>query len=162
MTGPDPHAALVEHRDRIAAEPRPSRLAEPAPGTGGADTWRVYCHEWVTVHTEAVHPSVLGTRDGAGLTPEAAACRQFFVEHYQDRIRPHHSRIDAQLIGGGGIVQLQLFKPNLRAEFKTRELAEGYVAEQGLDAVVVERNSRADHDLRAYGVRRLPHEERAR
>ena len=122
-----------------------------------ADTWRVYRPEWVTVFAASASDRELCQRPEASLEPEVSQCREHFKATYAGRVRDEDVRVNASVGNAGGIVRLQLYLPNLRAEFITRTLAERHAEREGWgDAVIVERNSAEEHELRAYGVRQLP------
>ena len=153
--------SLSAHRDAVAAEPRPARqdhtsLADEIAAHDDADTWRVYRPEWVNVYAAAVSERELTDRADASLEPEVRQAWAHFEAPYAGRIRPEDARVDLSVGSAGAIARLALHRPNLTAEFITRERAAAWADGQGFDdAVIVERNSRAEHDLKAYGVRRL-------
>jgi hypothetical protein len=145
MSQPDPHAAIVERREQIAAEPRPTRVAEQVDVEESGDLWRVYHYEWVTTY-------VTEDDDGA-----EARIQKYYLDNLAGRVRHE----DWQVVAEGDFpyvaLQVQVRRPNMRAEFKHLPDAEKFVSEQGWEgqASIVQRNSHADHDLRSYGTKRL-------
>ena len=100
------------------------------------DVHRVYVYEWITMFTSR----------------SKEKCEARFEERYRDRVREDDWRIT---VVGDTHYELQLRLPNVTAEWKTAKLAYAYVAEKGwgnVEATVVARNSKADHDLRKYGM----------
>lgn len=145
MTSPDPRAAIVERREKIAAEPRPTQLSDDLSGIATPDLWRVYRHEWVIVYV---------TEDGEGATERVT---NYVGDKLLGRVVADDYRTVVEGEGQYAVLQVQARLPNMRGEFKHREDAHAYVAEQGwLDATIVQRNSPADYELRAYGTKRLP------
>ncbi len=154
MTSPDPRRAIVERREAVAAEPRPTPLAytdlpaHVAAARAQAELHRVYRSEWVTVNT---------AQDAQPVEALTAGLRRYFAEHYQGRVHPQDVRLMVEAGPVENIARLQLLLPTLKAEFKTADLARRYADEQGYDdAVIVARKSEADHKLRNYGVTKLP------
>jgi hypothetical protein len=134
-------------------DPRPVRLspldlsAEVAAVKETDDIFRVYRPEWVIVHT-------IAGDDPADLLDQAHR----HAEHtYAGRVKPEHIWFD--VYNGADThhwVHLHLLKPNLKGEFKTLQLARGYVTEQDwTDAEIVVRNSKRDHEIRSVGVKKL-------
>jgi hypothetical protein len=81
---------------------------------------------------------------------------EFFDAKYAGRVRDIDVRFVPRGLGAYATVQLQLRLPTLKGEFKTEALAIEFAVDQGwTDATVVVRNSKADHDLRNYGVKKL-------
>ncbi len=155
----DPRRAIVERREQVAAEPRPVKLShtdladEVAAARDADDLYRIYRPEWVIVFVAAAD-RIGSDADGHELV---AATAEFFASRYSGRVRDEDVRHTAVGAGPTARVQLQLRLPNLKGEFKTEPLARAFAAEQGWDdATVVARNGKADHELRAYGVKKLP------
>lgn len=143
MNQSDPRAAIVGHREQIASEPRPTRLGEVATNVEAEDLWRVYRPEWLIVYVTEVD-------EGA----EARAA-EVALDRFAGRIRADDCRV--VIDETAKVLQLQVRKPNMRGEFKHLTDASSYVAEQEWDdTTIVQRNSPADHELRAYGTKRLP------
>lgn len=134
----DPRPTPLSHTD-IPAEVKAVRETD--------DVYRVYRDEWVIVYVSTV-PTV-----GTALQN----CQGWFQATYAGRVHPEDVRYEHVGHGPHAMCQLQLRMPTLKAEWKTRELAERYIEAIGFtDAIIVARNSKADHEVRAYGVRKLP------
>jgi hypothetical protein len=145
MSQSDPGAAIVGHREQIAAEPRPTRLGEAPINVEVEDLWRVYRPEWLIVYV---------TEDDADGQTRMS---DHFQNNFAGRVKEHDARRVVDGEPPNAVLQLQIRKPNMRGEFKHHSDAEAFVAEQGwTDATIVTRNSREDHELRAYGTKRLP------
>lgn len=129
--------AITSHRDQIAAEPRPKVLGEPLTPDPGGEIVRLYRTEWTVAW-------------GAETVEE---CQTKFQDLYHGRVREEDWRItEAPYVG----YLLELFLPVCKGEFKRTLWASSYAEARGwTDYTVVARNSKADHDLRAYGTRRL-------
>lgn len=152
----DPRRAIVDRREQVGAEPRPTRLSqvdlrEQAGAVREADDLhRLYRPEWVSVHVEA---AVDGDRTPEALTEAALA---HFDAHYDGRVHSGDMRLAVAGAGPTARVALQLRLPNLKGEFKTAALAHAHATGQGWDDyTVVGRNTKADHELRGYGVKKL-------
>jgi hypothetical protein len=145
MSQPDPHAAIVARRDQIAAEPRPTRLAEQTEVEESGDLWRVYHYEWVITYV---------TEDDGGAE---ARIQKYYLDNLAGRILADDYRIIAEGESPHVVLQVQVRRPNMRGEFKHFSDAQKFVTEQEWQGGVsiVQRNSRADHDVRSYGTRRL-------
>lgn len=139
---------------------RPEKLseiniqAEASAVRDAEDLFRLYREEWVIVHT------VTGTYNAdSGIWSTLQKARDHAKEHYRGRVEPMHIRIDASIDDADNPVQVWvhvlLFKPNLKGEFKHARLAANFAAQQDWeDWEIVSRNSRRDHELRNYGVKR--------
>jgi hypothetical protein len=115
------------------------------------DVYRVYRPEWLIVDVT--------TRLGDDPSDEAmiATARAVFDTKFAGRVHDHDVRYTTVGTGQHAQVLLELRLPNLTAEWKTRALAEKYVAGRGWsDATIVARNSKPDFDLRGYSVKKLP------
>lgn len=116
----------------------------------GGDIYRLYRPEWVTAYVVE--------------RADMNDCRQevdnFFTARYVGRVRDEHVRY-AYLTSSGAdhaTTVLQLLLPTVKGEFKYAHLAWEYARSRGWGedtCQVVMRNSRDDHELRAYGVRKL-------
>lgn len=113
------------------------------------DIYRLYRREWVTVHTVTV--------SGVDARPCFDAACAWVKENLEGRVR--RKDINLQCNTDGGLLfwcHVQVFKENLKGEFRYRGAAEGYAHAHGYDEwVVVPRNSKSDHEIRAYGVTKL-------
>ncbi len=103
----------------------------------GDDLYRLYHEEWTIAAT--------GTEEH---------CCEFFQSVYHKRVKTddwqirHDTKIDRY--------RLWVRMPVLKGEFKLPNAASRWAEDQGLeDYTIVVRNSPADHDLRAYGRRKL-------
>lgn len=116
------------------------------------DVYRVYRPEWIVVYTSTRAP-----HDPAGASGAVQRCRNEFDRLYAGRVRPEDvDYLIANSEKNYAIAQLLIRKPNIKGEFKTKAQAEYFVKVQGWrDAAVVARNSKADHELRSYGVKKL-------
>lgn len=115
-------------------------------------SWRIYHDEWITAY-------VAFENDDKSPIERAI---DYFAEHYAGRVRG----TDVQYVFdndryGVPAVLLRLRLPNLRGEFKHRDLAEefrgrmfGAVADHTVH--VVGADTDAEHALRNYGVKVLP------
>lgn len=145
MTQPDPRTAISDRREQITSEPRPTRLGDAATEDSGDNLWRVYRPEWLIVY-------VTDGSDGVGERID-----QYIADKLVGRVRDEDIRLVTEGEPPHGIAQLQVRKPNMRGEFKHLADARAFASDQGWDdAVLVKRNSPADHDLRMYGTKRLP------
>ena len=164
---PDPRQAITAHRDQLAAEPRPERLthtdlaADVHAAQAAASWYRVYRPEWVIVYT--AHAATMDPRPLSEPTsPErhvelARAAIEYFEAHYLGRVRDGDVRLFLSGRGAHAVVLLQLRLANLTGVFKTEELALDFAADHAwTDTTIVARNSRLDHELRGYGVKKLP------
>lgn len=155
---PDPRDAIVARREQIADEPRPKPLYvmggritdEPPDG----EIYRLYRPEWVVMYTAVHEPN-----GAAGYRPEdlALACWEHYKLRYVGRVFDTDTRIDLDNAEHPTVARLMLRLPTMKGEFKHPTLAYEFGQGQGWDEfTVVERNSQADHDLRAYGTKKLP------
>lgn len=143
----DTARSLTDHRDHVAAEPRPTRVAD-RPTATGTDVIRLYKPEWVIAHTER----------GDILEEVYADVVAYFERHYAGRVREEDVAFHTRHDKGAHpvVVQLKLCLPVLKGEFKNRRLANTWAEENKIDDFwTVERNSAADRDLRAYGTKKL-------
>jgi hypothetical protein len=113
------------------------------------DIWRLYVREWVTVHTISMTAD-----DGR---PAFEAARTWVADNLTGRVRD----TDVNLTLNTDLTDrfwchVQVFKDNLKGEFKHVENAQAHATRQGFDEyVIVPRNSKSDHDIRNYGVIKL-------
>lgn len=106
----------------------------------GKDVYVLYRPEWTVVFVSN-KPTEVSTH---------------FEEKYAGRVHPSDVQLAYHGKGGDATVQLQLRLPTLKAEFKTRELADGYARAKGwADVAVVRRGSSAEAMLHMYSVKRL-------
>lgn len=116
---------------------------------------RLYKPEWVVVYTVAC-------TKGEGFMPQtreslAAQTWQHFQDLYEGRVRPGDVTVQMGGTRTSPIYRLVLRLPTCRGEFKTREYAERFAQRHGYDkAIIVPRGSKADHELRNYGLKMLP------
>lgn len=113
------------------------------------DIWRLYCREWVVVHT--VHMQSLDAQNCV------MAARKWADEHLQGRVVDNDIRLDVFTDGGSTFwCHVKVFKDNLKGEFKYAAHATRFAAAEGYEEyTIVPRNSKADHDIRNYGVTKL-------
>lgn len=121
-------------------------------------TWRVYLSEWLTVY--------ISDADG----PEGVdECWDYFASRYRGRVAVEDLRVMAtspDRPGSGAYPYcLQLWLPNLKGEFKDRDLADKLADEiaevppyggAGLMLAVVQRGSDEEKALLEYGKKMLP------
>lgn len=113
------------------------------------DIWRLYRREWVIVHTVT-----LKADDGQ---PAYDAANAWYKDNLKDRVRPEDASVQLNTDGSGLFwAHVQIFKDNLKGEFKHVENAQAFAAQQHWEEyVIVPRNSKSDHDIRNYGVVKL-------
>lgn len=114
------------------------------------DIWRLYRREWVAVHT-------LDTIRADDARPLYEAGRQWAQDNLTGRVDPADVNISMSTDTLGTFWgQVIVFKDNLKGEFKERTNAELYArVKQWDEYTIVPRNSKADHEIRSYGVRKL-------
>jgi hypothetical protein len=118
------------------------------------DIWRLYRREWVTVHT------VEGDGDPDELIPAQpiySLATQWATANLEGRVRDEDVRVEMHTDTNTFFwAHIQVFKDNLKGEFKNVENAQYYASTNGFDEyVIVPRNSKSDHDIRSYGVVKL-------
>lgn len=141
-----------------ASDPRPSKLsplniqAEAAAVRETDDVYRLYRPEWVIAYGTTRGPADADEKDMLVRT------MQYFRDHYEGRVRPEDVRFSVTNQSTTyAIARLDIRMPVLKGEFKFAFLAERHANEQGWsDWQIVARNSKADHELRSYGVKLLP------
>lgn len=151
---PDPREAIAARREQIADEPRPRPLyvmGQQPPPSAEQQIYRLYRPEWVIVYTAAAtgaaHP-------GEDLVQ---ACTEHFRLRYLGRVRDSEVLIDLDDPATPSMARLKLCLPTMKGEFKHAVPAYEFAQQQGWTVfTVVERNSNADHNLRAYGTKKLP------
>jgi hypothetical protein len=111
------------------------------------DIWRLYRREWVTVHTVSMAESRL-CRMAAG---------QWVKENLTDRVHSDDIELDFDTDGATRYwCHIRVFKDNLKGEFKYQSNAVRHAAQENYEEyAIVARNSKADHDIRSYGVKKL-------
>ncbi len=120
-----------------------------------ADLYRLYVREWVTVHTIVDE------------TPDVhevlEASRQWIQQNLHGRVRPDDVRTDlfcednAEGSAPRRTATIKLLKENFKGEFRLSNSATRYAEDNGFEEYTVAvRNSRADHEIRSYGVKMLP------
>ncbi len=116
-------------------------------------SWRIYRDEWITMYVAFEH---------ADQTPIERATAHF-DQYYQGRVlaRDVEYEIDNTTYGQPAAI-LRLRLPNLRGEWKPRELAQefadrSFAGEENV--MVVATDSREEQDLKGYGVKMLPEHE---
>jgi hypothetical protein len=117
------------------------------------DIWRLYRREWVIVYSISmtVPPP-----------PEQCvrAAHNWAAENLSGRVREPDIRLSATVDDAEqpGIVwvHIEVYKDNLKGEFKHIEAAQTHAAIEKYDEyTIVPRNSKSDHDIRNYGVVKL-------
>lgn len=116
------------------------------------DVYRIYRPEWIYVYTAAATFS--STASDAHTVTEQV--KEHFETRYRGRVRDDDWAIECVGEGETFMARLLLRLPNLKGEFKHAFLAQRHADSEGwADYTIVQRNSRADHELRSYSVRRL-------
>lgn len=116
------------------------------------DIFRLYRPEWTIAYTAAA------SHLPDGYKPEEldGICQEHFQSRYVGRVHMQDVRCTSSGTGVTSMVRLELRLPTLKGEFKYRADAEAHAREKGWETyAIVERGSRADHDLRNYGVKML-------
>lgn len=113
------------------------------------DIWRLYTREWVTVHTT--------THGGTIAEPCVVEAHDWANDNLIGRVPREDINLIAHTDGATMFwCHVQVLKDNLKGEFKYKGAAEVYAESHGMDDyTIVARNSKADHDIRAYGVKKL-------
>lgn len=113
------------------------------------DIWRLYRREWVIVNTVTMHAN-----DAKTVFDTA---KQWCDTHLEGRVKDNDIQCEINTDTGSLFwVHIKVFKDNLKGEFKYQSAAEVHASAQGYDEyTIVPRNSKADHDLRSYGVKKL-------
>lgn len=116
-------------------------------------SWRIYRDEWLVAF-------VAFPQDGQSAQERAEV---HFARHYRGKVLDCDVRFVAgpEAYGSRAVV-LELRLPNMRGEFKTRELAQEFAdrffaGEENV--IVVGTDSPEDRDLRTYGMTPLPKHE---
>ncbi len=120
------------------------------PDLPAEDLFRLYRPEWTVAFTACATPN--------GYTPEqvVGVCTEHFRHRYDGRVHNDDWRVVGHTYDSPAIARLELRLPVLKGEFVHRADAEAHAHEQGWETfAIVERHSRADHDLRNYGVKKL-------
>lgn len=114
------------------------------------DILRLYHREWVIVHTV----SRTGDSDGR---PVFELARQWITENLDGRVRGTDIKLTLNTDNAGSFwAHIEVFKDNLKGEFKYVAHAQMFAMSQGYDEyTIVPRNSKSDHDIRNYGVVKL-------
>jgi len=150
----DASSAIADRRDQVKAFDRPEKLSdtdiasEVQLARETADTFKVYVPEWVIMFTsKAPHAE--------GGQAEAEA---FFATKYEGRVEDTDVRYEpaSRVFPDKFPTRLFLRLPNVKGEFKTKLHADDFVEKSGLaEAQVVARNSRNEHKLKDYGIKKL-------
>lgn len=113
------------------------------------DIWRLYTREWVTVHT-----ITMTATEGR---PVFEAAQAWAEENLTGRVHQHDIKVELNTdLHTEFWAHIQVFKDNLKGEFKYVETAQAHAKRSGYDEyVIVPRNSKSDHDIRSYGVTKL-------
>lgn len=128
------------------------------------DIHRLYRREWVTMHTVSENVVIDHEHNPEPAYPVVQQGQQWLRDNLLGRVREQDIRLVAHIddpspADGQTVliwVDVQVFKENLKGEFKYPTGASGYAEEQGYDEyVVVVRNSKQDHQIRSYGVTKL-------
>lgn len=112
------------------------------------DIWRLYTKQWVIAHTTDT------VQDG----PAALAAANAWAEaNLAGRVLPDEIACEVRSDGAGSHwAHVWVFKDNQVGEFKHQRAAELHAEAEGFEEyVAVVRNSKSDHDIRSYGVRKL-------
>lgn len=114
------------------------------------DIWRLYRREWVAVHT-------LDTIQADDARPVYDAGRAWAEQNLTGRVHPADVNISMSTDTRGTFWgQVIVYKDNLKGEFKHHSSAEMHARTEGYEEyTIVARNSKADHNIRSYGVKKL-------
>lgn len=114
------------------------------------EIWRLYRREWVTVHTTDTIVAI----DGRGVHASACAWTE---ANLKDRVHDRDIKVEVHTdLAHRFWAHVQVFKENLKGEFKIRGQADKFASMNNYDEyTVVPRNSPADHEIRNYGVTKL-------
>lgn len=117
------------------------------------DIWRLYRREWVVVHSV---PTVHDDHPGTAETVYDTA-RSWAQDNLKDRVHERDIRVVVHTDNHGSFwAQIEVFKDNLKGEFKHLENVQTYAAVEHYDEfTIVPRNSKSDHAIRSYGVVKL-------
>ncbi len=119
------------------------------------DIFRLYVPEWVIVHT--VSSPVSADRPPAHVVSDAI---EWVKKNLHGRVRESDVTVTANVDDADSPsccwVHIEVFKPNLKGEYKHVESAEQMAKINGYEEyTVVPRNSKSDHEIRSYGVTKL-------
>jgi hypothetical protein len=115
------------------------------------DLWRLYRREWVIVHTLDRVGESFDDTDSV-----AQAAQEWVAKNLTGRIRDEDVKIVLHDDGGHPYAHVEVYKDNLKGEFKYVENAQMFAKiEKYEEYVIVPRNSKSDHDIRNYGVVKL-------
>lgn len=117
--------------------------------TTSTDLYRLYAREWVIVHTVTMRGN-----DGRDTF---MTCQRWIEDNLDGRVPHGDVQIELNTDRHGLFWgHVKVFKDNLKGEFKYSNHAEVHARSTGLEEyTIVERNSPADHEIRAYGVKKL-------
>ncbi len=120
------------------------------------DLWRLYRREWVTVHTIDVVVDAEEEYEPRGLRAFELA-REWIAENLEGRVRDLDIQIQLNTDSKSAFwAHVQVFKDNLKGEFKHFSTAEIHAQRNNYEEyVIVARDAPADHDVRGYGVKKL-------
>lgn len=119
------------------------------------DLWRLYRREWIVVHTlDPITVDAEANATGRAGLPIVEAGQQWVKDNLHGRVRDEDLRITLHTDQQGTFWgTVDLFKDNLKGEFKVVEHAQMFAQIEKYDEyVIVPRNSKSDHDIRNYGV----------
>jgi hypothetical protein len=162
VTSQPDRSAITDRREQVAGFRRPEVLGDGdlrtrvAEVREQAELWQLWRQEWV----------IVASSDAKGAEGKAEMEARFKAK-YDERVEEGHWRIlpVSQRNPDRWEYRLELFIWNVKGEFKRRELAEGYLADQREEnpdgdwgdelCRVVAKNSRDAYKLREYGTRKL-------
>ncbi len=132
-------------------------MPDPAVVHEHDDLYRLYRTEWVIVHTLSEdHPDHDKPPQVTGEQLVRAA-REHVEQVYGGRV--NESQMDLVLHtdnAGHFWVHVKIRKPNLKGEFIHAALAASYAEKnRWSEYEIVSRNSRRDHELRSFGMKKL-------
>lgn len=114
------------------------------------DIWRLYTREWVIVETVSLR--------GSDASNAVLAAQEWVKQNLYGRVRDEDIQLQANtdLMTDLFWVHVKVFRNNLKGEFKWRATAERFAVAHGYDEhTIVVRNSKLDHEIRSYGVKKL-------
>ncbi len=120
------------------------------------DLQRLYIPEWVIVHT--VSSTVTGEPHPQGRAfPVVHEAMAWVKENLNGRVREGDIQLEAATdLADQFWCHVKVFKNNLKGEFRSVAAAQTMARIHGFEEyTIVARNSKADHEIRSYGVTKL-------
>jgi hypothetical protein len=114
------------------------------------DLFRLYVPEWVVAHTI----TVASDTDGR---PAFDQARDWIEQNLTGRVHEQDIQLVLNTDGAGLFwAHIKVFRDNLKGEFRYRSGAARFAEDTGFEEyTIVARNSKHDHEIRSYGVKKL-------